>query len=131
MAISNNRIVSVENGTVIFNYKDRENGNIEKQLTLSADEFIRRFLLHVLPEKFMKIRYYGFLGNRNRKENIRICRELLGAVYVESTKKDTLELIKEVIGVDITLCPHCKKGQMQAVGEIMSFAENLKYCNTS
>ena len=75
VAISNNRIVDIEDGRVKFNWKDYRNNNQQKTMTLSADEFIRRFLLHVLPSGFHRIRYYGFLGNRHRKER---CRQLLG-----------------------------------------------------
>ncbi len=124
VAIANHRIVSItsctesrfdreSDGKVTFKYKDRKNDNIDKEMTLPAVEFIRRFLLHVLPEKFMKIRYYGFLGNRNRKDNVRLCRELLYVDYVESSEKSTLELpvlsIAEVMGVNITTCPIVRK----------------------
>jgi hypothetical protein len=68
--LSNNRIQSIDNGKVAFTYKDRKENNKVKQMTLSAQEFIRRFLLHVLPKRFMKIRYFGFLANRNKKAAI-------------------------------------------------------------
>lgn len=142
VAIANHRIVSItactesrvsrgNNGKVTFKYKDRKNDNIDEEMTLPAAEFIRRFLLHVLPEKFMKIRYYGFLGNRNRKENVRLCRELLSVDYIEFSEKTTLELVAEVIGIDITICPQCKKGQMQAISMILSYVERIKYYDTS
>ena len=147
VAIANYRIVSIRNGNVTFKYKDRtsasfsnhKNDYTEKQMTVCAEEFIRRFLIHVLPEKFMKIRYYGFLGNRNRKENIRLCRELLNVEYVESSDKNILEMLEYSIGIDITICPKCKKGQMQTAGRILSeferpvlsVAEVSKYYDTS
>jgi hypothetical protein len=78
VAISNHRIVDIENGQVKFNWRDYRDNNQQKILTLSAEEFIRRFLLHVLPSGFHRFRYYGFLGNRYRKEKLEHCRELLG-----------------------------------------------------
>ena len=67
VAISNHRIIDIENGQVKFNWRDYRDNNLQKTMTLLADEFIRRFLLHVLPSRFHRIRYYGFLGNRHRK----------------------------------------------------------------
>ena len=80
VAISNNRILNIEDGQVTFRYKDYRNGSQQKTMSLSPDEFIRRFLLHVLPDGFHRIRYYGFLGNRHRKEKLQQCRQLLGMV---------------------------------------------------
>jgi len=73
VAISNNRIVNVDDGKVTFTYRDRKNDNTLRIKTLVAEEFIRRFLLHVLPEGFMKIRHFGFLSNRRKKDNIQRC----------------------------------------------------------
>src|SRR5580704_14796674 len=80
VAISNYRIVDIEDGRVRFNWRDYRDNNQQKTMTLSADEFIRRFLLHVLPSGFHRIRYYGFLGNRHRKKKLEHCRQLLGMV---------------------------------------------------
>jgi hypothetical protein len=131
VAIANHRIISIRDSKVTFTYKDRKNDNFVKEMTLAADEFIRRFLLHVLPESFMKIRYYGFLGNRNRSYNIRLCYKLLGVAYVKTTVKNVLELIKENIGVDITTCPQCKKGQLHTISKILSFMERIKNYDSS
>ena len=94
-------------------------GDKVKIMTLDAGEFIRRFLLHVLPGGFVKIRYYGLLANRNRKNNIAICRELLGTSKIETKDKDIPETWQEhllrVSGVDVTKCPVCKKGRMCTV----------------
>lgn len=106
---------------ITFKYKDRNNDNLEKQMTLTADEFMRRFLLHILPENFMKIRYYGFLGNRDRKDNIRLCLDLLEADYVQYKEKNISVLMEEVTGINITMCPQCKKGQLNAISKILSF----------
>jgi len=78
VAIANNRIVDIEDGKVRFRWKDYRNENRQKVMTLDAGEFIRRFLVHVLPEGFQRIRYYGFMGNRYRKQKLARCRELLG-----------------------------------------------------
>src|SRR5208337_2533638 len=70
VAISNHRLLDIEDGQVKFNWRDYRDHNQQKTMTLSAEEFIRRFLLHVLPSGFHRIRYYGFLGNRYRKEKL-------------------------------------------------------------
>ncbi|KPA15067.1 transposase, partial [Candidatus Magnetomorum sp. HK-1] len=77
VAISNNRIVKVENDKVTFLYRDNSEGEL-KPLTIDVEEFIRRFFLHALPENFYRIRNYGFLSTRNKKKDLAICRELLG-----------------------------------------------------
>jgi hypothetical protein len=115
VAISNQRLISLEDGKVRFRWKDYRNGHRQRTMTLDAVEFIRRFLLHVLPKGFMRIRYYGFLANRNRKEKIALCRRLLGleekpsicaseALQHESDDSSDVD--------DLTLCPVCKKGHM-------------------
>ena len=79
MAISNQRLLSLEDGRVTFEWKDYAAGSQTKTMTLDAVEFIRRFLLHVLPSGFVHIRHFGFLANRNRKEKLALCRSLLSA----------------------------------------------------
>ncbi len=120
IAISNNRIVDVKDGKVTFTYRDRKNDNALRLKTLEAEEFIRRFLLHVLPAGFMKIRHFGFLSNRRKKENVKLCRALLGdnAPEPKRQKKTAPELMLELTGVDITRCPCCGKGTMKIVSEI-------------
>jgi hypothetical protein len=78
MAISNNRLLDIDHGKITFRYKDYRHDGERKTMTLDADEFIRRFLLHVLPDGFQRIRYYGFMGNRYREEKLARCRQLLG-----------------------------------------------------
>jgi hypothetical protein len=116
VAISNHRIIRCENGNVVFSYRDRKNNRTTTE-TLSAVEFIRRFLIHVVPRKFMRIRYFGFLANRNRKENIRLCRKLMGDPGKEPViKEKTIEgLMLELTGKDITMCPYCRKGTLRKV----------------
>ena len=112
-------ILKLEDGKVSFLWRDYSDGDKEKIMTLDADEFIRRFLLHVLPDRFVKIRHYGLLANRNRKDNIALCRELLGSCKTETKGKDTpltwQEHLLKISGVDITKCPVCKKGTMVMV----------------
>jgi hypothetical protein len=84
VAISNRRLLSVENGRVTFEWKDYAAGNQTETMTLEAVEFIRRFLLHVLPSGFVHIRHFGFLANRKRKENLALCRSLLAAPQLVS-----------------------------------------------
>jgi hypothetical protein len=78
VALSNNRLLDIADGQVSFRYKDYRHEAQQKTMTLAAAEFIRRFLLHVLPVGFQRIRYFGFLGNRYRKEKLARCRHLLG-----------------------------------------------------
>ena len=78
VAISNNRLISMDDGKVSFRWKDYRDSSRQKTMTLKAGEFIRRFLIHVLPDGFHRIRYYGFLGNRHRAGKLTRCRELLG-----------------------------------------------------
>ncbi len=113
IAISNHRIKSIYNGKVVFTYKDRQ-ANQTKTMELDAMEFIRRFLLHVLPFRFMKIRYYGFLANICKKKSVLLIRRLIGiCMEVTCFVKETIrEKVFRLTGKDITLCPHCKQGHM-------------------
>ena len=112
VAISNNRIVKEENGEITFKYKDYKDNQKKKEMTLKAEEFIRRFLLHILPSGFMKIRYYGFLGNRNKKTKLAKCKEFTKTANLENIELNTLEILKKTLGVDFNLCPICHKGHM-------------------
>jgi hypothetical protein len=121
VAISNNRLLDMENGQVRFQWKDyRDDGKI-KAMTLSADEFIRRFLLHVLPNGFQRIRYYGLLGNRYRKEKLGQCRRLLGMsppseqTNPSSAEKDYRDRYEELTGKSLHQCPQCQQGRMLVV----------------
>jgi hypothetical protein len=114
VAISNDRIKKLENGKVIIRYRDYADGDKIKEMSLDAFEFIRRFLLHVLPDQFFKIRYYGILSARNRKTKLAKCKELLGVPIVETAEERVSwqELLEKITGTDPTLCPHCKKGRL-------------------
>ena len=124
VAISNNRILNIEGGQVTFRYKDYRDGSQQKIMSLSADEFIRRFLLHVLPEGFHRIRYYGFLGNRYRKEKLEQCRHLLGMIRLEPgsstevAELDYRDRCQALTGSSLWQCPACHRGRMIVIGEI-------------
>jgi hypothetical protein len=116
IAISNERILTLQDNKVSFIWRDYADGQKKKVMNLKASEFIRRFLLHVLPERFVKIRHFGLLANRTRKENIAVCREVLGGNTREMKNEDMPETWQErllrVSGIDITKCPVCQKGEM-------------------
>jgi hypothetical protein len=123
IAISNNRLLDIEAGQVSFRYKDYRNQSQQKTMILSAEEFIRRFLLHALPHGFHRIRYYGFLGNRNRQEKLALCRQLLGMappmVQPQPAEvQDYRERCEELTGVSLRVCPVCRRGQMVLVGTL-------------
>jgi hypothetical protein len=120
VAISNHRIVEVGDGRVSFTCRDRKNGNRRKVMTLEATEFIRRFLLHVLPQGFVRIRYYGFLANRSKRENLERLSEILPFHFNtdEPERKNTVELMFELTGSDVTRCPSCGVGTMRTVALI-------------
>jgi predicted metal-binding protein len=111
IAISNYRILRVEDERVYFRFRDYRDANRQKVMSLPGVEFMRRFLLHVLPFRFVKIRYVGFLSNRTRKDNIRICRELLEVKPEDIPQRqeyaDFAEFLLEVFGFDVRRCPEC------------------------
>ncbi len=114
VAISNHRLQQLQDGRVTFAYKDYKDGHQQKLMTLSADEFLRRFLLHVLPEGFQRIRHYGLFTNRHRAENLARCRELLGvSAPVAPPPRDYRERYRQLTGQDLLQCPQCQKGQMR------------------
>ncbi len=117
VAISPYRIIKIENNRIYFYWKDYRDKKT-KVMNLSPVEFIRRILLHVLPYKFQKIRYYGFLGNNKKAENISLCRQLFNVVIdafselLSSVKNDIRQAIYFFKGIDIAACPFCGKGRM-------------------
>jgi hypothetical protein len=118
VAISNNRLLDIDGDQVQFKWKDYRDGNQVKTMTLAADEFIRRFLMHVMPSHFHRIRYYGFLGNRHRKEKLARCRRLLGMQMAEppadppKPAKEYRDRYEELTGRSLRQCPQCRQGQM-------------------
>jgi predicted Zn-ribbon and HTH transcriptional regulator len=120
VALSNNRILAVENGQVSFSYRDRRDKDRLKSMLLDAEEFIRRFLLHVLPDGFMRVRHFGFLANRAKKHSLPQCRKLLGLnpALPEIPNRSANDLLLELTGIDLSRCPRCQKGTMIVVGEL-------------
>jgi predicted Zn-ribbon and HTH transcriptional regulator len=120
VALSNNRILAGENGQVTFSYRDRKDKDRLKSMTLDAEEFIRRFLLHVLPDGFMRVRHFGFLANRAKKHSLPQCRKLLGLnpALPEIPNRSANDLLLELTGIDLSRCPRCQKGTMIVVREL-------------
>ena len=118
IAISNHRILAVNDGQVTFSWRDRADGNRKKALTIPAGEFLRRFLLHVLPASFVKIRHIGFLSNARKKKDLRRCRDLLHVEAEKPEKTSTRELLRDLTGIDLDRCPKCAGGHMFVVADI-------------
>ena len=109
VAISNYRLLDVSDGHVRFSYRDRKNGDVPATATLPAGEFIRRFLLHVLPSGLQRIRHYGFLANRAKKKALPRCRKLLGAPpsSVQPASPIHRAQLLARLGIEPTGCPRC------------------------
>jgi hypothetical protein len=133
VAISNQRLISLNNGKVTFRWKDYAQGSSQRIMTLDAFEFLRRFLLHVLPRGFMHIRYYGFLANRNRHQNLQRVRSLLGtekasiqnhpsAVSADNPTSDTRDDAPD----ELTICPQCKSGRLLLVEIILTHPDRAR-----
>jgi putative transposase len=118
VAISNQRLLSIDDRKVTFRWKDYRNGNQVRSMTLGSNEFIRRFLLHVLPDGFMRIRHYGLLSNSHREQKLALCRELLSAESVEATtskSQDWKARYQALTGEQIDFCPECHQGRLLIV----------------
>ena len=119
VAISNNRLLDIAEGKVSFRYKDYRHDAQQKTITLEADEFIRRFLLHVLPEGFQRFRYYGFLANRYREHKLARCRKLLDMKAPEppasELSKDYRDRYEQLTGSSLWECPVCHQGRMLVI----------------
>jgi len=117
VAISNHRLRRLEDGQVTFDYRDRKDGDRLKQRTLVADEFIRRFLTHVVLPRFCRIRHFGFLSNRVKQQRLERCRALLAQAPAagDATPATAATLLRQWYGVDLGQCPHCGQGRMVVV----------------
>ena len=120
VALSNERILSVQNGQVTLSYRDRKDGDKKKTVSLEAHEFIHRFLLHILPDGFMRIRHFGFLANRSKKQALAQCRRLLKieAALPKTPKESAKDLLLRITGIDLSRCPSCHRGTMIVVAEL-------------
>jgi len=119
IAISNDRILGLRDGAVRFRWRDYQDDNRNKVMTLSATEFLRRFLLHVLPSGFMRIRHFGLPANRHRKAKLERCRELL---HVKAPKEKLAEtavvMMERLTGKDLTACRVCEQGTMRITEQL-------------
>jgi hypothetical protein len=115
VALSNDRLVDHRDGHVWFRWKDYADHDRVKVLTLETDEFLRRFLLHVVPRGFMRIRHFGLLANRTRRRTVTRCRELLGSPPTKDapSPESVTALMQRLTGVDLSRCPACGEGRMQ------------------
>ena len=118
IAISNDRILDVRDGAVSFQWRDYKDAGRNKVMTLRADEFLRRFLLHVLPSGFMRIRHFGLLANRHRKRKLERCRALLHASPPSDKTPSVTATPLRLTGKDFTRCPFCKQGTMCVTGQL-------------
>lgn len=122
VAISNHRITHIGDSTVTIRWKDYDDHGCEKLLTLTADEFIRRFLLHVLPSGFHRIRCYGFLANARRAANLALIRQLLGVTMPPANRlehcRTANEILEVLTGDSLDRCPKCKSGLMRIIEQI-------------
>jgi hypothetical protein len=127
VAISNNRLLNISDGKIRFHWKNYRQSSAKGVMTLDANEFIRRFLLHVVPTGFMRIRHYGFLANRHCETRLACCRRLLGvpariepvavarAENISSNGLDYRDRYEQLTGNSLRMCPHCKKGHMVCI----------------
>ncbi len=143
VAISNHRLLALQDGQVTFSWKDYARGNAgpptaqrrwgasqQRPMTLKTDEFIRRFLLHVLPRGFQRIRQFGFLANRQRRHKLTRCRTLLSdpagpTVTNQPLPRDYQSLYETVTGQSLKQCPACRSGTMKLTERLASLASQL------
>ena len=115
-AIGNHRLVDFDGEHVRFHWRDYADGNKVKVMRLDADEFVRRFLLHVLPRGFTRLRHYGLLANRCRARKLALCRGLLGQPAPEPPEPETAqEMMLRLTGIDITVCRQCGEGTLRQI----------------
>jgi Putative transposase len=129
VALSNDRIVKFENGQVTLSYRDRKDGDRKKTIPLEAHEFIGRFLLHVLPEGFMRIRHFGFLANRSKKQALAQCRRLLrmDPPLPQSQKESAKDVLLRITGLDLNRCPSCHNGTLIVVAELPPISSSSRW----
>lgn len=125
VAISNHRLLSLQHGKVTFSWRDRRHGQVRSTMTLSAEEFMRRFLLHVLPRGFQRIRQFGLLANRRRGDLAR-WRQLLGATAqpLETLCQDYKTLYQAVTGTSLRQCPACRTGTMKFFSSLVPLSNH-------
>jgi hypothetical protein len=121
VAISNHRLLSLKDGSVTFKWRDYQHANQQSLMTLKTDEFIRRFLLHVLPRGFQRIRQFGWLANRRRRDQLVRCRQLLGAAVptTASLPSDYKSFFETITGESLDHCRVCRTGHMKFAGPLV------------
>jgi len=124
VALSNDRILSAHNGEITFTYRDRKNHDPRKPMKLDTEEFIRRFLLHVIPKGLMRVRHFGFLAN-NSKGRLSKCRQLMGLLppLPKPPQRSAHELMLELTGIDLMRCPRCQNGTLIFVAYLPAFSQ--------
>jgi hypothetical protein len=122
-AISNSRLVGMDGEEVSFTYRDSRDSNQIKTISLAVEEFISRFLLHILPEGFQRIRHYGLLSNLKHKQKLEVCRNLLGMtkspLSTPEKKLDWKQKFQLLTGKSIDACPLCGKGRLFQISVIV------------
>jgi hypothetical protein len=122
VAISDSRLLDFEEGVVRFRYKDYAHGNRKRVMSLPASEFVRRFLLHVLPAGFVRIRHYGILSNRHRHDDLALCRELLGGSPAGEPEETVTDPEGKESIAPTRVCPACGAGRMIVIAEFPPMA---------
>ena len=127
VAITNHRLLALQNGHVTFSWKDYARGNQQRTMTLKADEFMRRFLLHVLPRGFQRLRQFGLLANRSRREKLALCRKLLSGaaahpVTNQPLPRDYQALYETITGESLVQCSACGTGKMRLTQRLAPLA---------
>lgn len=114
------RCLSVKQRVVTFSYRDRRHRNVRKVMTIDADEFARRFLMHLVPNGFGRVRHYGVLANSTKQRLVPLSRELLGlsAAALPARPESWQGLITRVTGVDPQRCSHCAEGHYVSIREL-------------
>lgn len=117
IAISNSRLIKIENDNVLFKWRDYSDSGKNKEMQLHAHEFIRRFLLHALPNKYVRIRHFGIFSNRFRKESLEKARSILvlSGTTVDIPQRSWKQQLLKITGIDIDLCPFCRNGNMKII----------------
>jgi hypothetical protein len=119
VALSNDRLAALREGQVVFRWRDRRHSNRPKVMTVSAQEFIRRFLLHVLPAGFMRIRHYGVVGNRCRTPKLAVCHRLFAQPAPPVMPRESAAtMMRRLTGIDIERCPQCHQGCLVVIATL-------------
>ena len=129
VALSNDRILKIHNGQVTLSYRDRKDRDRKKTMTLDAQEFIRRFLLHILPDGFMRIRHFGFLANRSKKQALAQCHRLLklDPALPQRLNHSAKDVLLKLTGFDLNRCPNCQNGTMIVAGDLPPISSSSRW----